>query len=216
MSMNTPEGGKFMFHATNERPGFRFALITTVLALSFAGGTVTVAAPQEAEQEVFTAVAQHLGTGPGGQTRVQFTITRWSTEEERQQLLTTLANEGSDALIDALQDQEEVGFMRATGQGARRGPSDRLKYSRQVPEGDSGRHIILAADQELLIFALRGSPRTRGQMFTLLDIHLDENNEGEGTMWLTARLGYDADANTLTIQSLSSEPIRLTNIRRID
>ncbi len=35
-------------------------------------------------------------------------------------------------------------------------------------------------------------------------------------MWLTARLGYDAEANTLTIQSLSSEPIRLTNIRRID
>ena len=205
-----------MFHATNKHPGFGAALTTMVLALSLAGGSAPAAARQEAEREVFSAVAQHLGTGPGGQIRVQFTITRWSTEEERQQLLTTLANEGSDALIDALQDQEEVGFMRATGQGARRGPSDRLKYSRQVPEGDSGRHIILAADQELLIFELRGSPRTRDQMFTLLDIHLDENNQGEGTMWLTARLGYDADANTLTIQSLSSEPIRLTNIRRID
>jgi len=206
-----------MSSITTRRPRYCVAaLFTAVFALSFPVGTAPAAAQQEAEREVFSAVAQHLGTGPTGATRIQFTITRWSTEEQRQQLLATLVDGGSDALIGALQDQEEVGFLRLTGPGAVGGPSDRFKFSRQVPEGENGRQIILVADQELLIIEWNSSPRNRGHKFTLMDIHLDENNEGEGTMWLTARLGYDAGANSLTIQSLSSEPVRLKSIRRIE
>ncbi len=36
----------------------------------------------------------------------------------------------------------------------------------------------------------------------------------EGTMWGTTQLGFDAEANTITIQSLSSQPFQLINVRK--
>ena len=42
--------------------------------------------------------------GPTGATRIDITIQRWSTDAERQGLLTTFAEKGPDKLLDALQD----------------------------------------------------------------------------------------------------------------
>ncbi len=186
----------------------------SVLILA-AGATVGSAAgspwgPQD-ETETFSALAVHLGTGPGGQTSFQITISRWTTPEQRESLIRTLADEGSDELIRALQQQEETGFIRVPGRA--RATSDRLKYAWEVREGNQ-RRIILVADQQLTPFIISGAPRVRGHQFTIIDLQLDEDNTGEGTMWGTARLGYDDEANTITITSLSSQPIRLTNVRR--
>ncbi len=194
--------------------------VALAIALILAVGTPVASAPgnpvaQQTERETFSALARHIGTGPGGQTRFQITITRWTTPEHRESLLRTLAEEGSDELIRALQSQEETGFVRVPS-AAGRGPgtgSDRLKYAWEIREGNQ-RRIILAADQQLAAFIIRGTPRVRGHQFTIIDLQLDENDTGEGTMWGTARLGFDAEANTITIQSLSSQPFQLTNVRK--
>lgn len=165
--------------------------------------------PQD-ETETFSALVRHLGIGPSGQTSFQITISRWTTPEQRESLLETLANGGSDELILALQQQEETGFIRVPG---RAGTSDRLKYAWEIREGNQ-RRIILVSDQQLAAFIISGSPRIRGHQFTIIDLQLDENNTGEGTMWGTARVGYDDEANTITITSLSSQPFQLTNVRR--
>ncbi len=194
--------------------------VALAIAMILAVGTSMASAPgnpavQQTERETFSALARHLGTGPGGQTNFQITITRWTTPEQRESLLRTLAEEGSDELIRALQSQEDTGFVRvpsAAGRVSGTG-SDRLKYAWQTREGDQ-RRIILVADQQLAPFIISGAPRVRGHQFTIIDLRLDENDTGEGTMWGTARLGFDEEANTITIQSLSSQPFQLTNVRK--
>lgn len=187
-------------------------VIVLILAATAAVGSAAGSGrgPQD-ETETFSALVRHLGTGPSGQTTFQITISRWTTPEQRESLLETLANEGSDELIVALQQQEETGFIRVPGRA--RGTSDRLKYAWEVREGNQ-RRIILVADQQLAPFIISGSPRVRGHQFTIIDLQLDEDNTGEGTMWATARLGWDDEANTITITSLSSQPFKLTNVRR--
>jgi hypothetical protein len=194
--------------------------VPLVIVLMLAVGTSIASAPAspvapQAERETFSALARHIGTGPGGQTNFQITITRWTTPEQRESLLRTLAEEGSDELIRALQSQEETGFVRvpsAAGRVSGTG-SDRLRYAWQTREGNQ-RRIILVADQQLAPFIISGAPRVRGHQFTIIDLRLDENDTGEGTMWGTARLGFDEEANTITIESLSSQPFQLTNVRK--
>lgn len=45
-------------------------------------------------------------------------------------------------------------------------------------------------------------------------LNLDENNEGEGGMAIGVRLKFDNENNSLEIENFSSEPVRLTNVRR--
>lgn len=195
---------------TKYRPFIALVTVLILAATATVGSAAGSGRGAQEETETFSALVRHLGTGPSGQTSFQITISRWTTPEQRESLLETLANEGSDGLILALQQQEETGFIRVPG---RAGTSDRLKYAWEIREGNQ-RRIILVSDQQLAAFIIRGSPRVRGHQFTIIDLQLDEDDTGEGTMWGTARVGYDDEANTITITSLSSQPFQLTNVRR--
>ena len=189
-------------------PRLRQARATTILWALLAAALCTPAlATVPAQSETFRALATHMGTGPVGQVPVQITISRWSTPEERQGLLRVLMEEGADELIDALRDEEETGFIRT---GTEIG--GRLKYAFEFHDGDR-RQVIAAMPQQIAAFMVSGAPVVAGYQFTLVNLQFDENGQGQGTLWLTARLGYDNESNRITIQSLSSEPIRLTNLQ---
>jgi hypothetical protein len=54
-----------------------------------------------------------MGTiATGKNSIIKFKIERWSTDEERQKLITTFKEKGEDKLLDALQDMKKVGFIR--------------------------------------------------------------------------------------------------------
>lgn len=184
-----------------------------VLSGPFVAGADDTRQPLAAqERETFRATAQALGTGPSGQTGVIITISRWSTDEERNALATVLAEEGSNALADALNKQDETGFIRFPQVQAQY-PSVRLRYARQFPNGD-GRTIILATDRALgWAEAIRRPQRTVDNRVTLIQLDVDAEGNGEGVMALGVELVIDAETNTLSISTVSSQPIRLVNVR---
>ena len=65
----------------------------TAILLVVSAGSMTAA--QEKVDERFSAFARNsaVGLGPTGATRVQITISRWSTDEERNHLLSVLLND---------------------------------------------------------------------------------------------------------------------------
>lgn len=167
---------------------------------------------QEATREDFSMnVVNMSNVGPGGMTTMQVSITRWTTAEERTGLLSTLTQQGPDALVQALGDQQETGFVRGRNM---RGRSDRLKYAWQS-QVDGKRHIVLASDQET-IFEAQAGRRGAGHKFTLIELIVDEEGRGEGTMWAFAALRYDADNDRIVVESYGSEPLRLGNVRKSD
>jgi len=171
-----------------------------------------IAAGVPQDKETFRATAQAIGTGLNGQTTVIISISRWSTDEERNALATVLAEQGSNALADALAEQEETGFIRFP-QTPGRQPSVRLRYAREFPHAD-GRTIILATDRPIgWAEAVARPQRTINSQISLIQLDVDADGRGEGVMAVGAELLIDPDSNTLTVSNISSQPVRLVNVR---
>ncbi len=184
--------------------------------VSFSLDSTHAWAQEKDTRETFQARALSMGTiAPGAATTLQITIDRWSTDEERNELIATIVEKGPEELLDALRDQEETGFVRVTGRGAgrTRWPSVRLHYARDI-RTDGGRIIRLATDRPIGMWEAIQNPRTMDYRFTFIELRLDENNEGEGSFAIGVELKYDKEKNTLVVENLSSEPVRLTTVRK--
>ena len=192
--------------------GMRFgalvaALIATLTAALFAPA---IARPQETE--TFRATAQHIGSGPSGQTSVIIVVSRWSSDEERDALANALLEDGNDGLYEALVDQEEVGFIRFPSSRTRF-PSVRLRYAREFRDGDR-RVLRLATDRPIgWVEAVVRPSRTYDNRISIIELQL-EGDEGEGVMAVGVEIEVDEATNTLTITNISSQPVRLVNVRK--
>jgi hypothetical protein len=157
-----------------------------------------------------------MGTvASGANTTLQITVDRWTTDEERNELIATLVEKGSDELRDALQKQGETGFVRITGSGAGRTtfPSVRLRYAREI-RTEGKRILRLATDRPIGFGEAVRNPRTMDYTFSLIELRLDEGNEGDGTLAAGVKMKYDEEKNTLVIENYSSEPVRLTGVSK--
>lgn len=205
----------------SQTAAYRHRLIRITLGASLATVTFllqsTLVWSQEKDaRETFRAFAVSMGTvAAGANTTLQITVDRWSTDEERNALITAIVEKGSEELLDVLRDQEETGFVRVTGRGAgrTRWPSVRLHYARDI-RTDGGRIIRLATDRPIGMWEAIQNPRTMDYTFTFIELRLDENNEGEGSFAIGVELKYDKEKNTLVVENLSSEPVRLTTVRK--
>ena len=155
-----------MFGYGNQRLGWTACLLSAILVLT-ASGMVAWASQDDEERETFVAFAVNMSNvGPGGSSTIQITIDRWSTDEERQQLIDALVEEGSEELLKVLQKQEETGFIRGQGAAARLNPfpSTRLRYARDM-EVDGKRIIRLATDRPIGFREAVQNPRTMDSSF---------------------------------------------------
>jgi hypothetical protein len=193
------------------------AAALTALALAPASG-------QEKFKETFEAFAVAMGTSnppvipAGSSTTVQINITRWTTDEERASLFAVLIEKGQKDLINALQKQEETGFVRITGRQAMRNPfpSERLRYARQIDLGNGKRRIVLATDRYISFYEARNQPRTRDYDMSLIVMDVDAKGEGEGQLAMAVQLGVDNEKKTLVVENFGTEPVRLNKIHKRD
>lgn len=189
------------------------ALAGVVFAVVFTLFAAPSGAVGETEQDslTFNAVAQHAGTGGGGQTQVALTFTRWSTEEERDELEQILINDGMQALADKLRTAPEVGFIRAP---SLRSTSWRLRYAVMFYNEEGMRVIRAAADRPVsFIEANQRTVRTWDFNVSIIEITIDESGNGEGTLRAGVELVYDEETDSIIARNLSSQPIRLNNVR---
>jgi len=170
---------------------------------------------QEEDRETFRALARHTGTGPSGQTSIQITIDRFSTDEEHDHMLEVIMNEDNQTISSELGDMDSVGFLRITGRAAGRGTGSwQLRYAREVQQGDT-RVIRLATDRPILfVEAVRQPRRSWDSQTTLIELNLDENGEGEGVLMAGVEFTVDAKSGQITLSHMSSSPVRLEQVRR--
>jgi len=163
-----------------------------------------------AQPEKFTAFAVDMSnTAPRRNTTpVDITITRWTTDAERDGLKEILAK-GQDALLSALQRLPVVGYINTPG-------SLRydLHFARQRPSGDGGRTIILATDRYVTAWEAAERPRTIDYPFTIIQLQLDKNGRGQGKASVATRITQDDDG-TIELENFSSEPVMLNDVRPV-
>jgi hypothetical protein len=189
------------------RRGFWIAALIALTALGSA------AAQEDELREEYRAFG--VAMGPGAAGVLDIVITRWSTEEERKLLIDALVQKGTEEAVKLLRDQKETGFVR-TQSGVGRYPSVRLHYAYQF-QLEGKRRVVLVTDRPIGMAEAMRNPRSTEYDISAVIMEFyqeDGKDKGEGTLLVGAKLAFDKDQNKLEVESLGSQPVRLTNIKR--
>jgi hypothetical protein len=143
---------------------------------------------------------------------IEIAIERWSTDAERQQLLSLVSQStdktgGQDKLVKALQDMKSrVGFIRT--------PNSMgwdLKYAREAKLPDGKRQIVIATDKPVSFLAVAAGTRTLDYMVSLIEMQFpDGQSKGEGK--LLGQTPISVKNGRLELELFGVEPTRLTQI----
>jgi hypothetical protein len=165
-----------------------------------------------------SALAVDMSNMATGRTAtVDFAINRWSSEAQRETLISTMVDKGQDALLKALQNQPSLGKMSFPGWQGRDPLNARLgwdiRYAHQMPQDDGGTRIILALDRYIGFWEAANRPRSIDYPFTFIEIHVDRDGKGEGKMSVATRVNFDKKKNMIELETYASEPVRLQSVQ---
>jgi hypothetical protein len=186
----------------------------SVAAAALAAALVLIPASLNAQTngapERFTAFAVNLGgLTRSGASVVDMVVDRWSTESERDQLMTTLVEKGPDKLLSTLQKLRRVGYIRTPNS-----IGYDLHFAMKLPAADGGERIILATDRYISFWEARNQPRSIDYPFTVIEIHMNADGEGEGKLSLATKVTVDKDKNTIVLENYDIQPVLLKSVRR--
>jgi len=171
-----------------------------VLAASLAAAQ-TLGQP---ERFTATAVSSSPQYGTGAQT-VDINVNRWSTPPQRDQLVAALMGKGPKELLKELQKMPEIGTIRTPDS-----LGYPLHYAFQVPDPDGGRTIVIATDRPIGFWEATRQPRSFDYPFTVIQMHIDRDGTGKGTMSYATRI--TAKNNTIELEDFATQPVMLNNI----
>ncbi len=186
----------------------RSLLVLVAAALLFAGSVLAQNAPQKEE---FTAFAIGTGMARGSVSSiVQIAINKWSSEADQQVMLDTLKTKGEMALLDVLQKMPTVGTIRLPNT-----IGYDLHYAWQVPDENGGRRIYIATDRPLRFREVTLETRSMQYPFTLIEIHLNKDNKGEGKMSVATKIALSKDGKTVELENYGPLPVLLEDVRKV-
>jgi hypothetical protein len=191
--------------------------LTTVLD----GAPIVVAPAQDGGLTLplrLSAFGVSMSTVATGKTAVfDIRITRWSTQADREKLITTAVEKGQDALLRELQRMPDHGRISIPGwigpdpHNARLGWE--LRYAFNTPGEDGGQRIGIATDRYIGMWEARNQPRTMDYPFSLIEIRLDKSGKGVGKMAVATKIEFDKNKKQLVLENYSSEPLRLNEVK---
>jgi hypothetical protein len=177
-----------------------------VLGLVVAGVLVPSSAANAQEQEIFTAFAINMGGAISSGT-VKIVIDRWSTPDERNELIAAFKAGGQDELLKALQKLPKVGYIslpRTLGYD--------LHYAYQWPAEDGGRTIVIATDRRIAPGEVWNQTRTMDYPFELIQMKLNAEGKGKGTLAFSTRIYVSKDGSHIELENYGTQPVMLNEI----
>lgn len=168
--------------------------------------------------ENFRALARIMSTSAARQSQtLTIQIARWTTAEERQQLVDIVeGSQDESALPQALAKQEDAGFVRGTEVGSG-WTSERIRYAWQwLIEGTGQRRIILALDRPLGVTVAFDQTGSLENAVSILVLDVEANGEGDGILVVGTGVTYDEKNQRMAMRQHIAEPVRLTNVRKTD
>ena len=190
-----------------------------VLSLLPAFAIAAPAAAQSDELETFRGTTTDAVSSEGVELRIN--VLRWTAEEDRGAVVSLItpapgqtAGEGED-LEGALQDLQTVGFIWTGGS-----LGYALKYAHRTEDEDGGERIVLVTDRPLGRWD-RNGPWTGSDgsgpaaaAFTVVELHLDADDQGEGKMSVGAPIEFNPPAGTVGLADYASAAVHLENVYR--
>ena len=189
-------------------------LTTLALAIAVTAAAGLASAQTSGEKLVITAFAVNMSNiGTGATPRCRFTSTSGPPRGRARVADHDHGREGPGGPVE--------GAAEAAGEGpvpdpnsAGRDPHNlrlglQLRYAWEAPLPEGGRRIVLAADRYIGMAEAQQQPRTIDYPFTLFEIRVNKDGEGEGKLAYATKIRFDKDKKVMELENYSSEPVRL-------
>ncbi len=185
-------------------------------ALAFVlAGSVAVSGLNNAQTKTTGPIEHITATAvnvTGAPDPVKIDLLRWSTDAEREQLLSAFSKSEKE-LAAALEKAPTLGYVW-TSESA--GYSLRYAYRVQTPEGE---RLIFATDRRLgswnpQLWKPVGNAAPSEYPFTLIELRFNRRGEGEGKTSLTAKIAADAQVKTLALDNYTAAPVVMKGAKR--
>jgi hypothetical protein len=108
-----------------------------------------------------------------------------------------------------LQDIPRVGYFRT--------PSSvgwDLHYAQKTPLEDGGERVVIATDRRINFWEARNRPRSIDYPFTVIEMHLNKDGEGEGKMSIATKITVEKDHSTIVLENYGIQPVLLQSVKR--
>jgi hypothetical protein len=181
----------------------RVRLIMLTAALAIACGLAAAQTNGQPERFVANAVSSSPQYGTGLQT-VEINIDRWSLPSDRDRLIAALMK-SPDELLKQLQKTRAVGTIRTPDS-----LGYDLHYAQQTPLPEGGRSLVIATDRPIGFWEASNRPRSFDYPFTVIQMNLDRNGMGSGTMSYATRI--TTKNGIIELEDFATQPIMLNNI----
>jgi hypothetical protein len=120
-----------------------------------------------------------------------------------------LMEKGPEKLLDTLQSMKRVGYIRSPNS-----LGYQLHYARRSPLPEGGERVVLATDRPIGFWEASHRPRSVDYPFTLVELRLNADGEGEGKLSLATKITADKDSKMVMLEDYGSEPVLLTSVKR--
>ena len=184
------------------------SLVSLVAAAGSAAVISLVASAQTmGTPERYAASAININNGRSG--NIDITVERWSTDKQRDALMSVMLQKGPEKLLDALQDMPRMGHFGAPGN-----LSWDIHFARKVALPDGGERVVLITDRRIGFWEAANQPRSIDYPFTVIELRLNTDGQGEGKMSIATKIIADKEHNIVTLENYDTQPVRLTNVKR--
>jgi hypothetical protein len=189
-------------------PGlFRRASAVAIGVITLAAVSDVPSAQTMGTPERYTANAINMNRGAAG--TIEIVVNRWSSDKDRDRLMSVLLDKGPEKLLDVLQDMPRMGYFRAPGN-----LGWDVHFARKVPLPDGGERVVLVTDRRINFWEAANRPRSIDYPFTVIELRLNRDGEGEGKMSIATKIIPDKENNIVTLENYDIQPVLLTNVRR--
>jgi len=182
----------------------KFRLIMPIAIVAIACGWAVAQTNGQPERFVANAVSLSPEYGTG-QRIVEINVDRWSPPSDRASLVAALMK-SPDELLKQLQKTRPVGTIRTPDS-----LGYDLHYAQQTPLPEGGRSIVIATDRPIGFWEATNRPRSIDYPFTVIQMNLDRNGMGSGTLSYATRI--TTKNNIIELENFASQPIMLNNIK---
>jgi hypothetical protein len=183
-----------------------------VIALFVTVAAVLAGAQTQSGRERFTAFAVNMDSSAGARTgasTVEIVVERWSTDADRDRLMTALVEKGPEKLLDTLQKLPRAGYIRTPNS-----IGYDLHFARKGPLDEGGERIVIATDRYISFWEARNRPRRIDYPFTLIEMRINRDGVGEGKMSLATKITFDKDKKQLELEDYGTQPVLLQTVKR--
>ena len=194
----------------------RSRMITVVASLLMAVPPSVSAQVPEGPIRLRAFVVNMTNVGTGSNNVFEITVDKYSTAEERKDLIDTMTSGGQNALLKKMQKIPIKGRIRIPGWT---GPDPNnyrlgwdLRYVWRAPLEEGGTRLVLGTDRPMSMAEIRNQPRTVDYPFTFIEIHLPKEGKGEGRATGATQVIFDKKKNMIELERYSAGNVLVNEV----